>query len=47
MAQEESDTYQCVTSVVTGGIDDSSVAFTTDNSSYFFHLGRDIYFAYS
>ena len=34
VAQEESDTYQCVTSVVTGGIDDSSVAFTANDGSW-------------
>ena len=47
VAQEEGDTYQCIASVVAGGIDDAAVAFATDNGTHFLHLCGDVHFAHS
>ena len=44
---EETDTYECIATIMQFGIDDASVAFTADNSVHFLHLLNDDDFAYS
>ena len=46
MTEEECYTYQCITTVVTFGIDDAAVSFATNDRTYAFHLRHDVYFAY-
>ena len=46
MAKEQCDTNQCITTVVAGRIDYSTVSFTTDNSIGCLHLCYYVYFAY-
>ncbi len=47
VTEEQGNTYQSIASVVTGRINNSTIAFATDNSAYLFHLGSYIHFAYS
>ena len=42
MTQEECDTYQCVTAIMECRIDNSAIAFTSDDGSGLFHLGGDV-----
>ena len=44
--KEEGYAYKGITTVMTFGIDDSTVSFATNNSIYFLHLGSHVYFAY-
>ena len=46
MAEEQRNTYQRIATVVALRIDHSTVAFTSDNRVYAFHLRYDIHFAY-
>ena len=46
VAEEEGNANQCVASIVAGGIDDTAVAFATDDSTHFLHLGRHIDFTH-
>ena len=46
IGQDEGDTNKCVTAVVGGGIDDSTIAFTTDDGTGFAHLGHHVHLSY-
>ena len=46
MAQEQGNTNQRITSVVTFRINNSTIAFTTDHGTHFFHFSSNVYFAY-
>ena len=46
VTQEQSDTYQCVTSVVRFRIDNSTISFSTDYRMSFLHLGYYVDFTY-
>src|SRR5574344_1595073 len=47
MAQEESYTYQCITSVMRLWIDDTTITFTTNNSICLLHLCDYVHLTYS
>ena len=45
MAEEQGYTYQCITSVVAGGIDDATITFATDDGTVLAHQGRHVHLA--
>ena len=47
MAQEQSNTHQCIATVMTFRINNSTIAFTTDYSAYFLHFSGYVHFAHS
>ena len=45
MSEDEGDAHECVATGVSGGIDDTTVSFATDDGTCFFHLGHHVHFA--